>query len=151
MITDFDGVHTDDRVFVDQHGVESVVCHRADGLGIELLRRRGLPIMVISKETNPVVLARCAKLQIPCRGSTEQKLPVLEAFCAEHGVPLSDAIYVGNDINDLDCLRAVGCGVAVADAHADVLAVADLVLTRAGGHGALRELAEMILSHMSVA
>lgn len=149
LVMDFDGVHTDNRVFVDQHGIETVVCHRGDGFGLELLRKAGLPMVVISKETNPVVQARCHKLQLPCHGSIEGKLAVMTAFCATHGVELAHTVYIGNDLNDLECMAAVGCGVAVADAHPQVRAQADLVLDTAGGQGALRELAELILQRIS--
>ena len=64
LVLDFDGVMTDDRVLVDQHGIESVACHRGDGWGIARLRDAGVPIVVLSTETNPVVAARCEKLRI---------------------------------------------------------------------------------------
>lgn len=145
LVMDFDGVLTDDAVTVDQDGRESVRCSRADGLGLEALRKAGLPLLVISKERNPVVAARCKKLQIRCEQGIEAKLPVLRAFCAELGVPLEQTIYVGNDINDLECLAAVGCGVAVADAHPSAKRQASIVLDAAGGMGAVRELCDLIL------
>src|SRR3954468_23304923 len=82
LVMDFDGVHTDNRVQVDQDGHESVACSREDGLGLEQLRKTGLPMLVLSKERNPVVLARCKKLQLPCFSGIEAKLPALERWCA---------------------------------------------------------------------
>ncbi|MDX6232663.1 MAG: hypothetical protein QOH68_1659, partial [Nocardioidaceae bacterium] len=64
VVTDFDGVHTDDRVALDQHGVESVLVNRSDGMGIALLRRAGIPVLILSAETNPVVAARGVKLGV---------------------------------------------------------------------------------------
>lgn len=145
LVMDFDGVLTDDAVTVDQDGRESVRCSRGDGLGLEQLRKAGLPLLVISKERNPVVAARCKKLQIRCEQGIEAKLPVLRAFCSEQGVSLEHTIYVGNDINDLECLAAVGCGVAVADAHPSAQRQASIVLEAAGGRGAIRELCDLIL------
>jgi N-acylneuraminate cytidylyltransferase len=142
---DFDGVLTDNRVSVDQDGRESVSCSRADGMGLELLRKAGVPLLVLSKEQNPVVAARCKKLRVRCEQGIEAKLPALLAYCAELGIAPEQVVYVGNDINDLECLRAVGCGVAVADSHPEALRAAALVLAANGGAGAVRELCDLIL------
>lgn len=146
LVMDFDGVWTDDRVFVNQDGVESVVCSRRDGMGLERLRKAGLPMMVLSKEINPVVRARTAKLQIPCEHGLETKLDRLQAWLDERGLDLARTIYVGNDINDIECLHAAGCGIAPRDSHPEALAAADLILDADGGRGALRLLSDMILS-----
>jgi YrbI family 3-deoxy-D-manno-octulosonate 8-phosphate phosphatase len=145
LVMDFDGVHTDNLVQVDQDGRESVSCSREDGLGLEQLRKTGLPMLVLSKEQNPVVLARCKKLQLPCWSGIDAKLLALKRWCSEQHVSLAGTVYVGNDVNDNECLAAVGCGVAVADAHPDAKRHARIVLERSGGQGALRELCELIL------
>ncbi|MEY4580655.1 MAG: hypothetical protein RL701_5358 [Pseudomonadota bacterium] len=147
LVMDFDGVLTDDTVHVDQDGRESVRCSRADGLGLEQLRKSGLPLLVISKEQNPVVAARCRKLQIRCEQGIEAKLPVLRAFCAELDIALEHTLYVGNDVNDLECLAAVGCGVVVANAHPEAKRQASIVLEAPGGLGAIRELCDLILNN----
>ncbi len=144
LVMDFDGVFTDNRVLVDQDGREAVRCDRSDGLGLERLRDLGLPLLVLSKERNPVVGARCAKLRLECLQGVDDKRPALERWCAERGLDLARVVYVGNDVNDLACFAAVGCAVAVADAHADALEAADVVLTKRGGRGALRELADLL-------
>jgi N-acylneuraminate cytidylyltransferase len=142
---DFDGVVTDDCVWVGDDGRESVRCHRGDGLGIERLRAAGVPIVVISKERNPVVQARCRKLQVECKQGVDDKLPALQAWLAEINVDAAAAAYVGNDINDIECLEAVGVGVAVRDAHPLAKRAALLVLERRGGDGAIREFADLLL------
>jgi N-acylneuraminate cytidylyltransferase len=144
LVMDFDGVHTDNRVLVDQDGREAVYCSREDGLGLEQLRKTGLPMLVLSKEQNPVVQARCKKLALPCLSGVDAKLPALTRWCADQRVSLAGTVYVGNDVNDNECLAAVGCGVAVADAHPDCKRFARIVLERPGGQGALRELCELI-------
>ncbi len=146
LVMDFDGVWTDDRVWVNQDGSESIVCSRRDGMGLERLRKAGLPMMVLSKEANPVLKHRCAKLKIPCEHGLETKIERFNQWLAERGLRMENTIYVGNDINDLECLRAAGLGVAPRDAHPEALAVADLVLDADGGRGALRLLSDMILS-----
>lgn len=146
LVMDFDGVHTDDRVHVDEHGKETVVVSRADGMGIEMLRRIGLPMLILSKERNPVVAARAAKLQIPLQQGIDDKGAALEHWARRAGIHLSRVAYVGNDVNDAVCLRMVGSPIVVPEAHPDVVKLASLVLTKPGGQGALRELAEMILA-----
>lgn len=149
LVMDFDGVWTDDRVWVNQDGSESIVCSRRDGMGLERLRKAGVPMMVLSKEANPVLRARCAKLQIPCEHGLETKIDRLRIWLDERGLDLNLTIYVGNDINDIECLRAAGCGVAPRDAHPEALAAADLVLDADGGRGALRLLSDMILARQA--
>ncbi|MFC1983972.1 cytidylyltransferase domain-containing protein [Chloroflexota bacterium] len=145
LVLDFDGVLTDNRVLVSQDGNESVVCHRGDGLGIERLRQAGIPVVVISKEANPVVSARCRKLDIPCFQNATDKLAVLKQVAKAHNAAFDKVVYVGNDINDIACIEAVGVGVAVADAHPMVTAVANIVTQAAGGCGAVREVADLLL------
>jgi YrbI family 3-deoxy-D-manno-octulosonate 8-phosphate phosphatase len=146
VVTDFDGVHTDDRVVVDQHGVESVTVNRSDGMGMALLGRAGIPVLILSSETNPVVAARAAKLGVDVFAGCEDKLAALTAWAYDRGVALGDVAYLGNDLNDLECLRAVGWPVVVADARPEVLAAAPIVLRRRGGEGAVRELADRVLT-----
>ncbi|MBD3235800.1 MAG: HAD hydrolase family protein [Candidatus Eisenbacteria bacterium] len=146
LVTDFDGVFTDDSVRVDQDGRESVVCSRADGLGLEMLRRAGLPVVVLSKERNPVVAARCRKLELPCVQAVDDKGPALVRLAQEHGCGLREVAFVGNDLNDLPAMQVAGLGIAVGDAHREVRARADFVLSRPGGRGAVRELCERILA-----
>jgi len=146
LVMDFDGVLTDDRVIVFDDGREAVVASRADGFGLEGLRKRGLPMLILSKETNPVVSARGRKLQIEVQQAREDKLAYLRGWLASRGIPLQRVAYVGNDINDLACLRAVGFPIAPADARPEVRAVAAYVTSRNGGFGAVREVADMILA-----
>lgn len=148
LIMDFDGVFTDNRVLVDQDGREAVLCNRSDGMGLEQLRDRGLPMLVLSKEKNPVVAARCAKLKLACLQAIDDKAPALLDWCRERHIDPEAVIYIGNDTNDLPCFALVGCAVAVADAHPAALAAADMVLTRAGGMGALRELTDLITERL---
>jgi YrbI family 3-deoxy-D-manno-octulosonate 8-phosphate phosphatase len=150
VVFDFDGVMTDNRVWVGEGGAELVACNRSDGLGLAMLRGLGLDLFVLSTEANPVVGSRCRKLALPYEQGVRDKADRLRTLLRERGIAPSDVIYVGNDINDLDCMRLVGCGVAVADAHPDVRRAADLTLTRAGGHGAVRELCDRLASRVSV-
>ena len=149
IVLDFDGVLTDNRVWVDQNGLERVAAHRGDGMGISRLKKAGIEIIVLSTETNPVVAARCEKLKIPVHQGINEKGTALKSLLEEQKANPENAIYVGNDVNDLPCFPIVGCSVVVADAHPDILPHADLVLKNKGGHGAVRELSDLILADES--
>ena len=149
VATDFDGVHTDDRVIVDQHAVEAVRVSRGDGLGVALLREAGIPFVIVSKERNPVVGARAAKLKVDVLQGVDDKVCALTAWLDRRGLEAHQVAYVGNDINDLPVMAVVGWPIAVADAHPEVLRAARLVLTRSGGRGAVREVCDLVLAGRS--
>ncbi len=145
LILDFDGVLTDNRVWVDGDGREMVAANRSDSLGILRLRQAGVQSVVISMETNPVVSARCRKMNVPYIQGENDKATALKKLLLDHRVEASEAIFLGNDVNDLPCFPLVGWAVAVADALPEVAQRADFVLRRAGGHAAVRELCDLIL------
>lgn len=144
LVMDFDGVFTNNAVIVFQDGTEAVQCSRADGQGLAHLKAAGVPLLVLSAEMNPVVQARCKKLQIPCIHGVSDKRPVLMEWLRKNGCRPENTIYIGNDLADIPCMKAVGCGVAVADAQPEVLDAADLILRTPGGHGAIRELGDLL-------
>lgn len=148
LVCDFDGVFTDNRVLVHQDGSEAVWCNRADGLGIALLLAKGISVIVLSMEENPVVSARCRKLGVPCYKGVKDKYQMLQRLVKRRGVKREEVIYLGNDVNDLPCMEWVGCGVAVQDAVPSVLSKAKIVLTRKGGEGAVRELCDLMLQRL---
>ncbi|MCM2435385.1 acylneuraminate cytidylyltransferase [Agrobacterium rosae] len=150
LITDFDGVHTDDRVLVNQDGSESVTCSRSDGMGIERLRGAGTKLLILSRESNTVVTVRAQKLKMEVMHHVTEKLPVLDSWRQENGLEWSEIAYIGNDINDVDCMEACGLSFCPSDAHETAKNVADKVLDKAGGHGALRELSDYLISHSIV-
>jgi N-acylneuraminate cytidylyltransferase len=148
---DFDGVLTDNAVFVCEDGREWVRCSRGDGMGITLLKRAGIRVAVLSTETNPVVRARCTKLGIECIQGCDDKAVVFAEFLRERGIDAELTVFVGNDVNDVGCLQLAGCAIAVADAHPEAVAAADALLTLPGGHGAVRQLCDLILKKSSEA
>lgn len=145
VVTDFDGVHTDDRVLVGADGSEFVTTSREDGMGVSRLRRAGIPVLILSTETNPVVAARAKKLQVEVLHGVDDKAAALTRWADTRGIPLERIAYLGNDVNDLGCLRLVGWPVVVPGAAGEVTTAARLVLQKPGGHGAVRELAEKVL------
>ncbi|MFD5223991.1 cytidylyltransferase domain-containing protein [Microbacterium sp. NPDC058342] len=145
LVTDFDGVHTDDTASVDTDGRETVRVSREDGMGVSRLRHAGIPMLILSTEQNAVVARRAEKLRVPVLHGIDDKAAALAAWAAERGIRLADVAYVGNDVNDLGALGIVGWPVAVANAHPAVRAAARVVLTRRGGEGAVREVIERML------
>ena len=143
LVFDFDGVFTNNMVYVFEDGREAVRCSRQDGLGLAKLRRRGLAMCILSTEANPVVAARAKKLQLRCIQGCEDKGAALDALLAESGCTDRQLAFVGNDINDLPCLTRAGVPIIVQDAHPDVLAYALYRTTAPGGHGAVREVCDL--------
>ena len=150
VVLDFDGVLTDNRVWTDQDGRETVAANRSDSLGLGLLRSAGVQVQVISKEVNPVVAARCKKMNVPCMHGIDDKASALKSLLADSKIDAASSVFVGNDLNDLPCFPIVGWSVAVADALPDVIRHADFVLTQKGGHGAVRELCDLIIKRNEV-
>ena len=148
LFLDFDGVLTDNRVWTDEAGKETVVASRGDGFGIAMLKKAGIEVIVISKERNPVVAARCKKMNVPYVQSVDDKEGILKREQTKRKLDPLETIFVGNDLNDLPAFPLVGWGVAVSDAMPEVLAQADFVLSKKGGHGAVRELCDLILSRI---
>ena len=146
LVLDFDGVMTDNRVLVGQDGAEAVWCHRGDGWGIARLKEAEVEVVVLSTEANPVVAARCRKLGVECIQGCDDKLSTLQAMVQQHSLEPEQVAYLGNDVNDLACMRWVGVPIAVADALPEVQAVSRLVTTRPGGQGAVRQVADWILA-----
>ena len=140
---DFDGVFTDNMVYVSEDGSETVRCFRGDGIGLQKLEQLGIAAVIISTETNQVVSARSQKLGIRCVQGCEDKRSPLETIVKEMGLALTQAAFVGNDINDLSCLKCVGLPIVVQDAHPDVIPCAHYRTKALGGHGAVREVCDL--------
>lgn len=141
---DFDGVFTDNSVWVDQDGRESVRCSRADGFGLARLRKVGVAAVVLTTEAVPIAVTRANKLEVDCRHGLADKLAALREEAAARDVSLEETAYVGNDVNDADCLRAVGLPVCPADAWPEVAGLARWRLERRGGEGCVREFCDAV-------
>lgn len=141
---DFDGVFTDNSVYVSDDGVESVRCWRSDGLGLSRLRSTGVQVFIISTEGNPVVAARAQKLKLPFRQAIEDKAAAILETCKELGIAPERTMFVGNDINDIPAFNVVGLPVAVADAYPETYPHILYRTTKPGGHGAVREICDLI-------
>lgn len=144
LFFDFDGVFTDNRVYVFEDGREAVCCTRADGLGLRRLERNGVTPIILSTETNPVVAMRAEKLAVACHSGLNDKTMRMAEILDERQLDTAQAGFLGNDINDLPCLAAVALPMVVADAHPDVMCKALYRTRLPGGHGAVREVCDLI-------
>ena len=146
LILDFDGVLTDNRVYVAQNGEETVACHRGDGWGIKLLKNAGVEIIILSTETNPVVSARARKLDVECIQGCRDKAKATREIIEKKGLDSTKVMYVGNDTNDSEAMALVGHAVAPADSHPEIIEIAKTITKARGGYGVVRELADLLLS-----
>ena len=144
IVFDFDGVFTDNSVYVNEEGTESVRCWRSDGLGLERLRSNGVKLHIISTEINPVVSLRAKKLGLDCIQGVQNKASTLIDICRSYSIALEKTMFVGNDINDIPAFQAVGIGVAVADAYDEISSYVMLRTKKNGGMGAVREICDIV-------
>ena len=146
LIMDFDGVHTDDSVTITQDGTESVKVSRSDGMGIKMLRQAGVPMVIVSTETNPVVTARGKKLKVEVMQGIEHKAEAVASWIKEHTLDPARVAFLGNDNNDQPAFAEVGWPLAVVDAQPVVARTARVTISARGGHGAVREVCDRILA-----
>jgi len=146
IVYDFDGIMTDNKVFIDQNGNEMVQVNRADGLGVAEIKKLGIKQIIISTEKNPVVSARALKLGIPCLQGIENKSLALIDYCKNNNIDLQNVAYVGNDINDKNVMEIVGIKFCPSDAHESILNISDHILNAKGGGGVIRELLDLIIN-----
>jgi 3-deoxy-D-manno-octulosonate 8-phosphate phosphatase (KDO 8-P phosphatase) len=142
FIFDFDGVLTNNIVFVDQCGIESVACSRADGLAFDVLRRLKKQSYILSTEKNQAVKARANKLKVPVIQGVNNKVKALKELKNKEGIDFKNALYMGNDLNDYQAMRLCGISVCPADSHPKIKEISDIVLKTNGGNGVVRELLE---------
>ena len=144
VVYDFDGVMTDNKVYIDQNGNEIVQVNRADGLGVAEIKKMEIEQIIMSTETNPVVSARAIKLDIPCLQGLDNKKDALLDYSKKNDIDLKNIAYVGNDINDKDAMAVAGLSFCPADAHETIKEISDHVFKRNGGDGVIRELLDLI-------
>lgn len=146
LVTDFDGVHTDNSVFIGQDGSETVVCSRTDESGLVQLRQRGIKLLVMSNKSNPIVRNRANMLQMDFLAYGHCKLEAVGKWRLQNNLDWAEIAYIGADAGDLLCMEASGLSIAPRNAMAEAKAVASIVLEYSGGQGALRELSEILIS-----
>ena len=145
FIFDFDGVLTNNLVYLDQNGKESVSCSRADGLAFDVLRKLDKPAFILSTENNPVVTMRTKKLKVPVVQGVADKVEAIKELVNKNNYNLKNIIYVGNDLNDYLVMRLCGYSACPADSHPKIKSISSVILKMKGGNGVVRELLEEVL------
>jgi 3-deoxy-D-manno-octulosonate 8-phosphate phosphatase (KDO 8-P phosphatase) len=147
LVMDVDGVLTDGGIYYTERGDELKRFDVRDGQGLVLLRQAGVLTAVITRRRSEIVERRADELGIAeiHQGATDKRA-VLESLLARRGVPASEAVYVGDDVGDLPAMHLVGFPVAVADAVPPVKRAAAYITRTRPGHGAIRELCDLILA-----
>lgn len=144
--TDVDGVLTDAGMYYSELGDEWKKFNTRDGMGIKLLQKAGLITAIVTQERTRLVARRAEKLAIPeLHQGVMDKLAVIQNMAERYGISLRHIAYIGDDVNDIEALKAVGFSATPADGLPQVRKVVDHVCQLKGGEGAVRELAEMIL------
>lgn len=144
IVYDFDGVMTDNKVILSEDGSESIIVNRSDGLAVEIIKKIGIQQLILSKEKNKVVISRASKLNIPVLHGIDNKKDILDLYCEKHSISLKRVVYVGNDLNDLEAMKAVGYPVCPNDAYPEVKTIAKFIIPANGGSGVVRELLNYI-------
>ena len=142
LIIDFDGVLTNNKVYIDENGIESVCCSRADGLAFDALRKLEIPVYILSTELNPVVAARARKLKVPVIQGVKNKVDSLRSLCSEYNYNSSKIFFIGNDLNDFQVMKYCGWSACPADSHDSIKKISTFVCSKKGGNGIVRELLE---------
>lgn len=146
LVMDVDGVLSNGQIIYDQNGHETKCFDVQDGFGIECLHQAGFQTAIITGRQSAMVDKRAKELKIShyLQGRSD-KLTALQEILADTDITLAECAYVGDDWVDIKALQSVGFAVAVANAHNEVIKRVDMVTTRAGGHGAVREVCDVLL------
>ncbi len=144
FVFDFDGVMTNNKVFVFEDGKEAVLCNRADGFGVGILKSLDIKMLILSTEKNKVVLERAKKLNLEVINASNDKASDLTTWANTNNLLLEDICYIGNDLNDYEVMKKVGYSIAPADAYSEILDIADFITNAKGGDGVIREIAHIM-------
>ena len=146
LVFDFDGVLTNNLVYLNQEGVESVACSRADGLAFDVLRKLNKPTFILSTEKNSVVTMRAKKLKIPAIQGVSDKVEAIKELADKKKYNLKSILYVGNDLNDYLVMQVCGYTACPIDSHPRIKEISENILTAKGGNGVVRELLEQVFN-----
>ena len=149
LVTDFDGVHTDNSVTLDTDGNETVRVNRSDGLGTRLLADAGVPTLILTSEELTPATVRASKLGLTCLYARSEKGEILRLLSEQRQIDLANIVYVGNDVNDYSAMTLAGTSIAVSDAHPSIMPVAHFITRLPGGGGAVREVIDRILQSIT--
>jgi 3-deoxy-D-manno-octulosonate 8-phosphate phosphatase (KDO 8-P phosphatase) len=147
IVLDFDGVLTNNKVYINEHGEEFVSCSRGDGIAFDALRKLQIETIILSTESNKVVSSRAKKLQVEAIQNIANKRDKLLEIIEQRQLNKDEVIFVGNDVNDIDAMTMCDISFCPSDSHYLVKNTARIVLDAKGGNEIMREIIE---KHFSV-
>lgn len=150
LVLDVDGILSNGQIIYDAHGVETKAFSVQDGVGIKSLKRYGILTAIITGRSSPMVEKRAAEIGIDyvVQGRDDKLLVLTELLMMVDShlkITLADCAYMGDDLPDIKAMQSVGFAATVPNAHSEVINRSDMVTTRAGGYGAVREVCDLIL------
>ena len=149
LLTDVDGVLTDGGMYYTSTGDAMKKFHTRDGMGVNLLRKSGIPTIIVTKEKTKMVRSWAKKMNVShIYDGILQKEKILKEICKKYSVTSSQIAYIGADINDIELLKKVGFSVTPNDGILDAQNIVDYICKKKGGDGVLREVADIILHNI---
>jgi len=149
LLTDVDGVLTDGGMYYTSTGDAMKKFHTRDGMGVNLLRKSGIPTIIVTKEKTKMVRSWAKKMNVShIYDGILQKEKILKEICKKYSVTSSQIAYIGDDINDIELLKKVGFSVTPNDGILDAQNIVDYICKKKGGDGVLREVADIILHNI---
>ena len=147
IVSDFDGVMTDNRVLLDETGKEAVYVSRADGQAVHLLHSMGIEVAIMSSETNSVVVQRASKLNVKCIHGVLDKAERLKDYCKENNISLQNIANMGDNVNDYEEMQLAGVKIVPQDEYEVVKEIADYITETKGGYGVIREVVDLLQTY----
>ena len=145
--TDIDGVWTDSKMYVTPNGEWMKAFSTYDGMATAMLKEKGIIVAILTGENSDVAIARAEKLQIDeVYVDEHEKLKRLTYLTKKYDITMDEVAYIGDDVNDLEILKAVGFSALAGNSPIQDQFTPDYVTTRHGGNGAFREFADIILN-----
>jgi|TARA_B100000809_G_C15134870_1_gene530119 YrbI family 3-deoxy-D-manno-octulosonate 8-phosphate phosphatase len=150
LLTDVDCVLTDGGMYYTSDGDIMKKFHTRDGMGVNLLKRNGIPTIIVTKEKTPIVKKWAEKMNIEhVYDNVQKKEDILKIITKKYGVKNSEIGYIGDDVNDIELLKKVGFSATPQDGISEVRSIVDHICEKKGGEGAFREIADIFLRYIS--
>ncbi len=147
LLTDVDGVLTDGGMYYTSEGDHMKKFHTRDGMGVTLLKKKGIPTIIVTKEKTIIVKKWAKKMKIAeLYDGVIDKEQILTKICKKYKVSSSEIAYIGDDVNDIRLLKKVGYSISPKDGVKQVREIVDYVCKKNGGEGVLREIVDIMLN-----
>ena len=146
LLTDVDGVLTDGGMYYNSKGDFMKKFHARDGMGVTLLRKKGIPTIIVTKEKTDIVRKWASKMKIAkIFDGIQNKEKIVDEICKKYKVTASQIGYIGDDVNDIELLKKVGFSATPKDGIIEVRKIVDYICKKNGGEGAFREIADLLI------